>query len=118
MPFMGKYIKKKVQAGCQLMYKTTFDKIVAAIINYNKAEVKDTFMKNAKSRYSLKINVRSNNLFCKIVKKTKEDVITLVGRYERKALWYEWAFDIIHQTHLNLSHSTYIKTHKTVIDDV
>ncbi len=52
------------------------------------------------------------------MKKTKVDVITHVGRYERKVLWYEWAFDIIHQTHLNLSHSTYIKTHKTAIDDV
>ncbi len=47
----GKIHQEKVQAGYQLMYKTTYDKIVAVIINYNKAEVKDTFMRNAKRKF-------------------------------------------------------------------
>ena len=100
------------------MYKATYDKIVAALVNFNKADTKDTFMRNAKSRYMLKTNVRSDNLFRKIVKKVKVDGITQVERYERKVLWYERAFDIIHQTHLKLAHSTYARTHKTTIDDV
>ncbi len=64
----GKIHEDKVQAGCQLMLKSTYDKIVAALINYNKSDTKDDFMRNAKSRYMLKTNVRSDNLFCKIVK--------------------------------------------------
>jgi hypothetical protein len=83
------------------MYKTSYEKIVAAIRNYNKAEVKDTFMKNAKSRYVLKKNVRSDNLICKVVKKVKEDGITHVEYFERKVLWYKRLFDIVHPTHLN-----------------
>jgi hypothetical protein len=75
-------------------------------------------MKNAKSRYILKTNVRSDNLFHKVVKKVKEDGITQVEQYERKVLWYEWAFDIYRQTHLKLSHSTYARTYKTTINDV
>ncbi len=47
----GKIHEDKVQAGCQLMYKTTYDKIVAAFINFNKSDTKDIFMRNAKSRY-------------------------------------------------------------------
>jgi hypothetical protein len=46
----GKIHQEKVQAGCQPMYKTTYDKNVEAIIYYNKAEVEDTCMKNAQSR--------------------------------------------------------------------
>ncbi len=52
------------------------------------------------------------------MKKVKEDGITHVECVERKVLWYELAFDIIHQTHLKPSHSTYARTHKTTIDDV
>ena len=77
------------------MYKATYDKIVAALVNFNKADTKDTFMRNAKSRYMLKNNVRSDNLFRKVVKKVKVDGITQVERYERKVLWYERAFVII-----------------------
>ncbi len=114
----GKIHEDKVQTGCQLMYKAINDKIVAALINFNKSDVKDVFMRNAKSRYILKMNVRSNNLFQKFVKKVKVDGITQVEYYERKVLWYERAFDIIHQTHLKLAHSTHARTHKTTIDDV
>ncbi len=114
----GKIHEDKVQAGCQLMFKTTYDKIMAAVINFNKSDTKDIFMRNAKSRYMLKKNVRSDNLFCKVVKQVKVDKITQVERYERKALWYERAFHIIHQTHLKLAHSTYKRTHKTTIDNV
>ncbi len=76
-------------------------------------------MRNAKSRYILKTNVRSDNLlFCKVVKKVKMYRITQVEQYERKVLWYERAFDIIHQTHLKLACSTYARTHKTTIGNV
>jgi hypothetical protein len=92
--------------------------LLAALINFNKSDTKDIFMRNAKSRYILKTNVRPNNLFCKVVKKVKVDGITQVEHYERKVLWYEWAFDIVHQTHVKLAHSSYARTHKTTIDSV
>jgi hypothetical protein len=114
----GRIHEDKVQAGCQLMYKATYDKVVTTLVNFNKADTKDTFMRNAKSRYILKTNVRSDNFFCKVVKKVKTDSITQVEHYERKVLWYERAFDIIHHTHLKLTHSTYARTHKTTIDHV
>ncbi len=63
----------------------------------------------------MKTNVRTNNLFYKVVKKVKEDGITHVECFERR---YKRAFDIIHQTHLKLSHSTFARTCKTTIDDV
>lgn len=67
----GKLHEEKVQGGCQLMYKATYNRVVAALLNYNKVEVKDVFMRNTKSRYKLKTNFRSDYVLQKNLKKLR-----------------------------------------------
>ena len=55
-------------------------------------------MKNAFNRYSLRTNVKDDNLFRKVRGKD-------TGRVSlKKVIWYERIFEIIHDVHLSLGH--------------
>jgi hypothetical protein len=78
---------------------------------YSTTVKKDQFMKkNANTRYSLKTNVKDDNLHRKERDKDSGEV-TL-----KKVIWYERVFDIIHDVHLSLGHAGYSRSHKLLID--
>jgi hypothetical protein len=81
-----------------------------AVVDYSTMKKKDQFMKNTIYRYSLRTNVKDDNLFRKVRGKD-------TGRVSlKKVIWYERIFEIIHDVHLSLGHAGYSRAHKLDID--
>jgi hypothetical protein len=73
-------------------------------------------MKNCFNRFSLGSNLEDNCLFRKVVIKPANGSNDSPGVKLKKVIWYEKFFDVIHETHILVSHSIYSRTHKTIID--
>jgi hypothetical protein len=78
--------------------------------------MKDQFMKNCFNSFSLGSNLEDNCLFRKVVIKPTNGSNDSPGVKLKRGIWYEKFFDIIHETHISVSHSIYSRTHKTIID--
>ncbi len=51
-----------------------------------------------------------------MLNKKKKDSTEPCGVTLKKVIWYEKSFDVIHETHLPLSHATYLRTYKILIN--
>jgi len=96
--------------------KEKYDQYVEALQCFYTAKKRDQFMKNTNTRFSLGTNLKDNNLFRKVQEKKKKDSTEPRGVTLKKVIWYEKIFDVIHEAHLSLSHATYSRTHKILID--
>jgi hypothetical protein len=102
--------------GSGLPTKEKYDQYVDALQCYNTTKKRDQFMKNTKIRFSLGTNLKDNNLFREVLEKKKKDSTEPHSVTLKKVIWYEFFFYIIHEAHLSLSHATYSRTHKILID--
>jgi hypothetical protein len=73
-------------------------------------------MKNTNTRFSLGTNLKDNNLFRKVLDMKKKDSTEPHGVTLKNVVWYEKIFDVIHDAHLSLSHTTDSRTLKILID--
>jgi hypothetical protein len=104
------------EGGSGLPTKEKYDQYVEALQCFYTAKKRDQFMKNTNTRFSLGTNLKDNNLFRKVQEKKKKDSTEPRGVTLKKVIWYEKIFDVIHEAHLSLSHATYSRTHKILID--
>jgi hypothetical protein len=96
--------------------KEKYDNLVKALQLHATTKKKDQFMKNAYLRHSLESNLKDNCLFRKVVVKPKDGSKESQGVKPEKVIWYEKFFDVIHETHISMSHSIYFRTHKLITD--
>ncbi len=92
--------------------KGEYDQLVHSLQQYKTTKRKDQFMQNAWNRFSLGNNVKNSNLFCKVLHKEQPEI------YRRSLPWSKWCcmklFEVIHETHIELSHATCSRTHKSL----
>jgi hypothetical protein len=105
----GPINEKAVIGGSSLPTKVKYDQAVESLQLYSMTIKKDLFMKNANNRYSLKTNVKDDDLFRKVRDKDTGEVSL------KKVFLYEKVFDILHDVHLSLGHAGYSRTHKLQI---
>jgi hypothetical protein len=84
--------------------KDQYDKIVQALQLYPTTKKKEQFMKNCFNRFSLGSNLEDNCLFRKVVIKPTNGSNDSPGVKLKKVIWYEKFLDIIHETHILVSH--------------
>ena len=70
----GPQYEQAVVGGSSLPTKAKYDQVVQSLRLHSTTVKKDQFMKNANTRYSLKTNVKDDNLFRKVRDKASGEV--------------------------------------------